>query len=75
MHCFFLWGFCPYKIFLKGDFMNKTNRFELRLSDREFELIKKIASQRKLTVSRFILSVVIPICCKIENQDSGGGEC
>lgn len=55
--------------------MNKTNRFELRLSEREFELIKKIASQRELTVSRFILSIVIPICCKIENQGSGGEEC
>ena len=53
----------------------KSENLHLRISKREFELIKKIASKRELTVSRFILSVVIPICCKIEGQESGGEEC
>lgn len=55
--------------------MKKTNRFELRLSESDFELIKRVAVQKEMTVSHFILSVIIPLCCKIDSKNKGEEKC
>ena len=50
----------------------KNQDLHLRITKCDFELIKRIAVQRNLTVSRFILSLVIPVCCKIDSQGKDG---
>jgi predicted DNA binding CopG/RHH family protein len=42
----------------------KNERLELRLSSKDYELIKQIALKKGLTVSKMILSVVISYCLK-----------
>ena len=54
--------------------MKKTNRFELRLCESDYELIKQVATQKEMTVSHFILSVIIPLCCKVKSKNKGGEE-
>lgn len=51
----------------RGGFIKNMN-IHLRLSERNLELIKRVASQCGMTVSAFILSVVIPYCCKVDNN-------
>ncbi len=40
----------------------KDFRLELRLSERDFNLIKTTADRMNLTVSKLILSLLIPYC-------------
>lgn len=44
----------------------KDKQIHLRLSERNLELIKRVAGNCGMTVSAFILSVVIPYCCKVD---------
>jgi uncharacterized protein (DUF1778 family) len=39
---------------------NKTERIEVRLSEREQELLREAAEAERMTVSAFILSTVVP---------------
>lgn len=52
-----------------GDFMKDT-QIHLRLSESNLELIKRVASQFDMTVSAFILAVVIPYCCKVDKKEN-----
>ena len=47
----------------------KNTQLNLRLSDNHKELLERVAKQCGMTVSAFILSVVIPYCCKIDNSN------
>jgi len=47
----------------------KNTRFEFRLSERNLELIKRVANQFGMDVSALILSVLIPYCCKVDNSN------
>ena len=42
----------------------KNSQLHIRISDREYDLIKKCADKYSLTVSKFILAVLIPYCLK-----------
>ena len=42
----------------------KNERFELRLSSEDLELIKQVAEIYEMTVSAFIMSVIKPLCLK-----------
>ena len=53
----------------------KNQDLHLRITKSDFELIKRIAVQRNLTVSHFILSVIIPLCCKIDSKNKGEEKC
>lgn len=44
--------------------MNKDKKFQIRLSAVEFELIEYVAKQYDMSISQFILSVLIPFCIK-----------
>lgn len=44
--------------------MLKNNRLEIRLFEKDYDLIKKCADKYSLTVSKFILAVLIPYCLK-----------
>lgn len=44
--------------------MKKEERLELRLSEKDLTLIKQTAEKYGLTVSKFILAVIIPHCLK-----------
>lgn len=46
----------------------KNTRLDLRLSESNKELIKRVANQFDMDVSVFILSVLIPYCCKVDNS-------
>ena len=45
--------------------MNKNRQLIFRLSDLEYDLIKTCACKLNMTVSQFILSVLIPYCVKV----------
>lgn len=51
-----------------GDLMKDT-RLEIRLSDKHLELIKRVAKQCDTSVSALILSIVVPYCLKIDNNN------
>ena len=42
----------------------KDCRLKIRLSNKELELIKSLSSKFDLSVSEFILSILIPFCIK-----------
>lgn len=44
--------------------MTKNTQIHIRLSNEELELLKITASKYELTLSQFILSVLIPFCVK-----------
>ena len=44
----------------------KDKQINLRINDRNLELIKRVAEQHGMTLTAFILSVVIPYCCKVD---------
>ena len=47
----------------------KSSRYEIRLSDKDKELIERTAIRCGFKeVSKFILAVLIPYCCKIESK-------
>lgn len=46
----------------------KNTQLNLRLSDKHLDLIKRVAKQCNMTVSAFILSVIIPYCCKTDKK-------
>ncbi|MBD5585738.1 MAG: hypothetical protein HDQ88_11700 [Clostridia bacterium] len=48
--------------------MNKDNLLHIRLTDKEYELIRRTALKFGMTMSKFILSVLVPYCLK--NGDS-----
>ena len=48
----------------------KDTQIHLRLSESNLELIKRVASQFDMTVSAFILAVVIPYCCKVDKKEN-----
>lgn len=48
----------------------KNERFELRLSSNDYELIKETAIKLDLTVSKLILAVVVPYCLKVKNKEN-----
>ncbi len=48
----------------------KNTQINLRLSDKQLELIKRVAKQNDMTVSAFILAVIIPYCCKVDKGDN-----
>ena len=48
----------------------KNTQINLRLSDKQLELIKRVAKQNDMTVSAFILAVIIPYCCKVDKGDT-----
>ena len=49
--------------------MGKNNNLHLRLSTEDLELIRQVASQYKMTVSAFILSIIKPLCLKRKNSE------
>ena len=48
----------------------KGERLEIRLSESNKELIKRIAKRFDMDVSVFILSVLIPYCCKVDKKEN-----
>ena len=48
----------------------KDTQLNIRLSERNLELIKRVANQFDMTVSAFILSVLIPYCCKVDKKEN-----
>ena len=48
----------------------KNTQINLRLSDKQLELIKRVAKQNDMTVSAIILAVIIPYCCKVDKGDN-----
>lgn len=48
----------------------KNTQINLRLSDKQLELIKRVAKQNDMSVSAFILAVIIPYCCKVDKGDN-----
>ena len=42
----------------------KNCRLEIRLSSKELDLIRELSVKYDLSVSQFILSVIIPFCIK-----------
>ena len=53
----------------------KNNRLLIRISKSDKDLIRRVASQRNMKVSKFIYSIVIPYCCKFDYSvsDKKGG--
>lgn len=50
--------------------MKKDNHINLRLSEKDKELIERTAVLCNFKkVSKFILAVLIPYCCKIESNN------
>lgn len=48
--------------------MKKDNHINLRLSEKDKELIKRTATLCGFDkVSKFIMAVLIPYCCKVES--------
>lgn len=48
----------------------KNTQLNLRLSESNLELIKRVANQFGMTVSAFILAVLIPYCCKLDKKEN-----
>lgn len=48
--------------------MIKNTRIDIRLSNTELDLIKTTASKLDMSLSHFILSVVVPYCVHCENS-------
>ena len=48
----------------------KNTQINLRLSDKQLELIKRVAKQNDMTVISFILAFIIPYCCKVDKGDN-----
>lgn len=48
--------------------MNKTDNLYIRLSAKDKELIERTAAKYNLSVTKFVLAVLIPYCCKIDNK-------
>lgn len=46
--------------------MAKNSRLEIRLSTSELELLKRIANKFNMSLTDFILSVLIPYCVKLD---------
>lgn len=49
--------------------MLKNNRLEFRLSQNDYDLIKRCADKYSLTLSKFILAVLVPYCLKIGGKN------
>jgi len=46
----------------------KNKQLNIRLSDRELMIIKKGASYYNIDISKFILSVMVPLSLKLEQR-------
>jgi len=47
---------------------NKTCQLNIRFTERDMELIKRVAAQNNLSVTAFIHSILIPYCCKFDKS-------
>lgn len=46
----------------------KNQRLEIRLTEREYNIILSTSKKYNLTITRFILSVLIPFCLKTNSN-------
>lgn len=46
--------------------MTKNSQIHIRLSTSELELLKRIANKFNMSLTDFILSVLIPYCVKLD---------
>ncbi len=44
--------------------MKKTTQINIRLSDDEYQILKSTADKYSMTLSAFILSILIPFCIR-----------
>lgn len=44
--------------------MKKTTQINIRLSDDEYQILKTTADKYSMTLSAFILSILIPFCVR-----------
>lgn len=46
----------------------KNTDLHIRISEKEYDLLKRVASQFNMTLSKFVLSVMVPYCLKIDSM-------
>ena len=49
--------------------ITKNCKLDIRISEADLQLIQRTAEHFEMSVPKFVLAVLIPYCCKIEDSE------